>query len=133
MRKEKELMSLLRNLVDLLADEAARNSDFADKLERLLTAVPTRNASSARTARKSTQTHLPDLHAELAARGDEEFRLWLRDLPVSVLRSLIRTNDFDPVRRTSKWSEGEKLAMFIADSLRARMARGSAFLGRKSQ
>jgi hypothetical protein len=38
-------------------------------------------------------------------------------------------NDFDPVRRTSKWKAGEKLATFIADGLRARMARGSAFIG----
>ena len=131
MRKEKELMALLRGLVDLLAEEAGRNPAFADKLEQLLTAVPARRTPAARAPQKSASAHIPDLHTEHAARGEEDFRLWLRDLPVPVLRSLIRANDFDPVRRTSKWKEGEKLATFIADSLSARMARGSAFLSRR--
>jgi len=131
MRKEKELMALLRGLVDLLAEEVERNPTFADKLEHLLTPVPARKASAGRSPRKSATANLPDLHAEHTARGEEEFGLWLRDLPTPVLRSLIRSNDFDPTRRTSKWKESEKLATFIADSLRARMARGSAFLGRQ--
>jgi hypothetical protein len=132
MRKEKELMVLLRGLVDLLAEEASRNPAFADKLEHLMTPVPTRK-NAERAKRKSVSVHVPDLHAELTARGEAEFRLWLRDLSVPVLRALIRANDFDPVRRTSKWREGEKLATFIADGLRARMARGSAFIGRRAE
>jgi hypothetical protein len=131
MRKEKELIALLRGLVDLLAEEASLNSAFADKLENVLSALPARNHPAARALRKDAPAHLPDLHAEHTARGEVEFRLWLRDLPVPVLRSLIRANDFDPVRRTSKWKESEKLAAFIADNLRARMARGSAFIGRQ--
>ena len=129
MRKEKELMALLRGLVDLLAEEAGRNPAFADKLERLLNAVPERRVAG-RVPRKSASAQLPDLHAEHAARGEADLLLWLRDLPVSMLRALIRTNDFDPTRRTSKWKEAEKLATFIVDSLRARMTRGSAFMGR---
>jgi hypothetical protein len=130
MRKEKELMALLRGLVNLLAAEAGRNPAFADKLESLLTAVPARKSSAGQASRKGVSTHLPDLYVEHTARGEDDFRLWLRDLPIPVLRALIRTNDFDPTRRTSKWKEGEKLANFIADGLRARMARGSAFIGR---
>jgi hypothetical protein len=33
---------------------------------------------------------------------------WLRDLPVSMLRSLIHAHDFDPTRRTGKWKEAER-------------------------
>jgi hypothetical protein len=130
MRKEKELMTLLRGLVDLLADEAGRNPAFADKLEHLLTAVPARREAAKREPRKSTSAKLPDLHAEHVARGEADFLLWLRELPVTILRSLIRANDFDPTRRTSKWKEAEKLATFIVDSLRARMTRGSAFMSK---
>jgi hypothetical protein len=132
MRKEKELMVLLRGLVGLLAEEASRNPAFADKLEHLMRPIPARR-NAGRTKRKSGTVDLPDLHAEHTARGDADFRLWLRDLPVPVLRALIRANDFDPVRRTSKWKEGEKLATFIADGLRSRMARGSAFIGRRTE
>ena len=130
MRKEKELMALLRGLIDLLADEAARNPDFSDKLERLLVVLPVKSVSTRRAPGKSAPTRLPNLHAEHAARGQADLLLWLRQLPVTTLRSLIQVNDFDPTRRTSKWKETEKLATFIADSLRARMARGSAFMGR---
>ncbi|PXF60168.1 MAG: hypothetical protein C4B58_01365 [Deltaproteobacteria bacterium] len=61
-----------------------------------------------------------------------DFRLWLRDQPIPVLRAIIRTEDFDATRRTAKWKEAEKLAEFIADRLRDRKARGSAFIGRKT-
>jgi hypothetical protein len=130
MRKEKELMALLRGLVDLLAAEAGRNPEFADKLDSLLSAVATRKGSAGQASRKPVSVHIPDLYVEHTARSEDDFRLWLRDLPVPVLHALIRSNDFDPTRRTSKWKEGEKLAAFIADGLRARMARGSAFVGR---
>jgi hypothetical protein len=130
MRKEKELMTLLRGLIDLLAEEAGRNPDFADKLGRLLTAIPGRREPTKRESRKGVPAHLPDLHAEHAARGEAEFLPWLKGLSVAVLRSLIRANDFDPTHRTSKWKETEKLATFIVDSLRARMARGSAFMSK---
>jgi hypothetical protein len=130
MRKEKELMTLLRGLVDLLTQEADRNPVFADRLEHLLAAVRAPREPAKREPRKSVSAQLPDLYAEHAARGEADFALWLRELPVTTLRSLIRANDFDPARRTDKWKEGEKLATFIVDNLRARMARGSAFMGR---
>lgn len=131
MRKEKELMALLRGLVDLLVEEADRNSAFADKLAQLLTVVPSRRGAAERAPRKNVSGQLPDLHAEYAARGEADLLLWLRDLPVSTLRSLVRANDFDPTRRTSKWRETEKLATFIVDSLRSRMTRGSAFMSKR--
>lgn len=130
MRKEKELMGLLRGLVDLLTAEADRNPDFAEKLGRLLTAIPSRRELAKRESRKNIPAHLPDLHTEYASRGEADFLPWLQSLHVTVLRSLIRANDFDPSHRTSKWKETEKLATFIVDSLRARMARGSAFMGK---
>jgi hypothetical protein len=130
MRKEKELMALLRGLVDLLVEEADRNPVFADKLENLLTVVPGRKRTAERLPRKSVSAQPPDLYVEHAARGEADFLVWLRELPISTLRSLIRTNDFDPMRRTSKWGEAEKLATFIADSLRSRMTRGSAFMSK---
>jgi hypothetical protein len=130
MRKEKELMALLRGLVDLIAEEATRNPHFEDKLGYLLNAVPTRRDLARRTRREKAPTLLPDLHAEYAARGEDEFRLWLRDLSTPMLRALIRANDFDTTGRTRKWKEAEKLAAFIADGLRARLSRGAAFMSR---
>jgi len=131
MRKEKELIKILRGLVKLIADESAQNQEFADKLGNLLSGLPEKKTRPKKTKPKLSQEKLPDIHAELNARGDTEFRLWLRDQAVPVLRTLIRAEDFDATRRTTKWKEPEKLADYIADKLRERQARGSAFLGRK--
>jgi len=130
MRKEKALIGLLRGLVDLVAEQSARNPEFATKLDSLLSALPERKAALKRSATPPSPGRLPDIHAEWNARGETDFRLWLRDQPIPVLRAVIRAEDLDATRRTAKWKEAEKLAEFIADTLRARQLRGSAFIRR---
>jgi hypothetical protein len=124
MRKEKTMIA------DLLTEESARNPDFAGKLERLLSDLPERKEIAKKSSKGAASEPLPDIYVEWKSRGEADFRLWIQDQPVSVLRSLIRSQDFDSARRTSKWKEAEKLATFIADGVRARLARGSAFIGR---
>ena len=132
MRNQKALVRLLRGLVELLADESERNPAFAERLDSLLSVLPeARRRQASKQAARDTRTILPDVHAEWNARGDTDFRLWLRDQPIPTIRAVIRAQDFDPTRRTSRWMDPEKLADFIAESLRARLSRGSAFIGAK--
>lgn len=131
MRKEKALTTLLADLVAVLADEADHNPAFAARLDQLLAELPERK-SARRKAPKLQAASPLDLHVELQARGEQEFKHWLREHPVDVLRASIRAHDLDPSRRTSKWKDPEKLADFIADTLQARLARGSAFIGRRT-
>lgn len=131
MRKEKALTTLLNDLVALLADEAARNPVFAARLDQLLAETPERKSARRKSPRAQMASPL-DLHGELQARGEQEFRHWLREQPTDALLASIRAHDLDPSRRSAKWKEAEKLADFIADALQARLARGSAFLGRGS-
>lgn len=130
MRDEKALIKMLRGLVNLLADESRRNPEFAARLDEVLRALPTKTQRPAR-QRVIPPEDLPDAHVEWQRRGEVDFRLWLRDQPLPVLRALVRTHDLDPTGRTGKWKEAQKLAEYIADSLRARLARGSSFLGRE--
>jgi hypothetical protein len=132
MRKEKNVIGLLRALSTLLADEHATNPAFARKLDMLLAGPPGRRRPPKKDATVQENEHLPDIHAEWNNRGEIDFRLWLRYLPVPVLRELIRSEDLDATRRTSKWHEAEKLAEYIADNLRARQSRGSAFIGERT-
>ena len=132
MRKHKTLIGLLRGLVELLAEESARNPEFANKVDSLLTGLPDHKGRSAASRDRRSTTALPDIHSEWNARGEKEFRLWLRDLPTPILKAMIRNQDLDPARRTTKWREPEKLAEFIADGVSARLSRGSGFMrGRK--
>lgn len=129
MRKEKALITLLRGLVELVAEESDRNPEFGAKVEGLLLDVSDQRSSKKKAVARQPESPVPDIHAEWNSRGEMEFRLWLRDQPIPTLRTIVRSQDFDPTRRTVKWKEAEKLAEFIADSLRARLARGSAFIG----
>lgn len=70
--------------------------------------------------------------ASLRARRKQGFPHWPREQSVDTLGASIRAHDLDPSRRTAKWKEAKKLADYIADALQARLARGSASLGRGS-
>lgn len=130
MRSQKALVALLRDLVQLLADESERNPAFAERLDSLLSSLPeSHRPTAAKRAARDARTTLPDVHAEWIARGETDFRLWLRDQPIPTIRALIRAQDLDPARRTGKWKDAEKLADFVAEGLRARLSRGSAFIG----
>ncbi|HEY6343696.1 MAG TPA: hypothetical protein VIY49_19555 [Bryobacteraceae bacterium] len=133
MRKEKVLISLLDDIVRLVADEADRNPQFSAKLDTLLSEVRNREQSKRSRSRPPKREELPDVHAEFTARGQAEFGSWLRDLPVPTLRAVIRVHDLDAARRASKWKDAEKLSVFIAEQIAARASRGSGFLSAKDE
>jgi len=124
------MIALLQGLSALLDDEASSNPAFAAKLDALIRPPEKPSGASPKTSTKPKGIDVPDVHAELAARGDEDFRAWLCTQPADVLKAIIRRQDLDPSRRSSKWKDEKKLANFIADGLRARLSRGSAFIGR---
>ncbi|MDR5740755.1 MULTISPECIES: hypothetical protein [unclassified Caballeronia] len=131
MRSKQSLIELLHGLVQLIDDEASRNSEFAAKLDALVQPVYDRPEGRARAGGKRKDADVPDVHQELASRGEDAFRTWLREQSVEVLRAIIRREDLDASRRASKWKDVTKLANFIADGLKARMSRGAAFMARK--
>nr|AWL99398.1 hypothetical protein CIT40_04740 [Bradyrhizobium amphicarpaeae] len=120
-------MALLRGLVDLLALEADRNPDFANRLDIVLNSLPAKIGRSPK-ALGASQENAPDVYSKWEEIGETEFVLWLRALSKETLRAIIRANGFDPAGRTPKWKDVEKLSSFIEDSLRARLARGASFM-----
>ncbi len=129
MRKEKALITMLRGLVDLLDEESSRNPEFAEQLDNILAPLPKRRPAAKKKVQSTKESiDLPDIYAEWHSLGETEFRLWLQDQPVEILRSLIRKHDLDATRRTTKWKDPEKLSSFIADQLQSRVTRGSSFL-----
>jgi len=127
MRKQTSLVKALHRLADLLAEEASRNPDFAARLDGVLAdMIPAKPVQAGRTAK--LRPAMPDIYAERNARGESEFRLWLREQPIDVLRAIVSGHDLDAARRTSKWKDADKLAAFIADQLQLRSARGASFL-----
>ena len=129
MRRKSALTRLLRGLSELVAQEADRNPEFAAKLNELLESVPGKSSGRGRSRRGAkSQLDVPDVYHELELRGNEEFQFWLRDLPLPMLRVIIRKHDFDNARRTAKWKDTEKLGAYIAERLQGRLERGSHFM-----
>jgi hypothetical protein len=79
-------------------------------------------------SKTKSEPDVPDIYAERDIRSEDEFRLWLRDQSVPVLRAIIRKHDLDSARRTARWRDAEKLAAYIADRLQGRLERGSSFM-----
>ncbi len=128
MRNKSSLARLLRGLVDLLAEEAERNPKFAARLDELLGSVAGKTNEKSGRRKAKAEPALPDIYKERELRAGDEFQLWLRDLPVPVLRAIIRKHDLDGARRTVRWKDAEKLGAYIADRLQGRMERGSGFV-----
>ncbi len=131
MRKEKALIALLADFVRLVGEEAARNLEFAIRLDALLSPIPDVRTTAKQRVRAPNPENLPDIHAEFNSRGEQEFQLWLRDQPVTTLRALIRRHDLDAARRAAKWKDPDKLSAFITEQISARLSRGSGFLSTK--
>jgi hypothetical protein len=127
MRNKSALIRLFSAFLELVAEEAECNGEFAARLDDLLTPVPAKTRSKG-TRSKIKLEDVPDIYAERELRGDDEFRLWLRDQSVPVLRGIIRAHDLDSTRRTARWKDAEKLGNYIADRLQGRLERGSSFM-----
>lgn len=128
MREEKAVGRLLRKLADLIVEEAELNEAFAQRLRAALSELSPPATPRPQKAPDTQKANLPDVHAEMASRGESEFRLWLLGQSREVLKAVIRSEDIDPTRRTAKWKEVDKLADYIAESLKSRQQRGASFL-----
>lgn len=117
----------MRALAELLTEEATNRPEFAHKLHSILNIEISDKKPTPRNEQPDSELPI-DIFSEWKKKGEEEFRFWLRDRPVTTLRATIRIHDLDPSRRTSKWKDAEKLSTFIVEMLISRLSRGSAFI-----
>jgi hypothetical protein len=129
MQPSPKLMRVFRELLVLIEREAGRNPEFARELERIVEGLPERNAERKRKARTpGVKGDLPDVFAEFQEKGETEFRFWLRECDLQVLKRIVKANGFDPGKASRNWTEPDKFIALIADQVAARLRRGTAFL-----
>jgi hypothetical protein len=129
MRENHLLIRILRGLTQLVTDEAAANPEFAKKLDHLLQDIPQKRSTREKTV---ADERLPDIFAAAREKEDRDMEIWLSEMDVPVLKAIVRKHDLDSSKRSRKWNEPEKFAKFITEQIRARMQRGSTFLGGKT-
>lgn len=129
MQRSQTLTKLFRQLADLVSDEAEANPAFAAKLDSILAPLPQKPTAKS----KAKEAHAPDVFTEFETRGAEEFGFWLRALDLATLKAIIKANGFDPGKTAARWTEPDKFVALIAEQVKARLNRGSAFLSSSSQ
>ena len=127
MQRTQNLTRALRQLAELVEEEAARNAAFAEKLDQILAPLPKRTEKDTR-KRKLTAKDVPDIYAEYQNRGEAEFGFWLRGLEVATLKGIVKVNGFDPSNLSRRWAEPEKFVPLVTDQVKARLRRGAGFL-----
>jgi hypothetical protein len=126
MQPTQKLTSVLRDFLSLVDDEAARNPEFAAKLEAVMAQLPSRPARPPRLPK--TAVSIPDVFATMQEKGEVEFGFWARTLDIPTLKAIIKKNGFDPAKASQRWTEPDKFVRLIIEQTMARMKRGSAFL-----
>jgi len=130
MQPTKKLTPFLRDLMALVDDEAARNPDFAAKLNAIMAELPARPMRAPRPPK--TAVTMPDVFAVLQEKGEAEFRFWVRTLDIPTLKAIIRVNGFDPAKSAQRWTDPDKFVGLVVEQAVARMKRGSSFLPPKA-
>lgn len=134
MQHAKTLTRLLRQLTEVVAQEADQNPAFAAKLDGILADVAAAGVGKRlKAAKAAPAVEVPDVYAGYQQRGEEEFRFWLRGLSVAALKGIVKANGFDPGKVSGRWTEPDKFVGLITEQLKARLNRGSAFMGRKGE
>ena len=119
MQPTKKLTPVLRDLLALVDDEAARNPDFAAKLESIMAEVTARPARPPRPSKSALS--IPDVFAVLQEKGEVEFGFWVRTLDVPTLKAVIRSNGFDLTKVSQRWTDPDKFAKLVVDQTAARL------------
>ena len=129
MQPTQQLTRALSALVTLLEDEASNNPNFAKKLEAVLGDLPKVSKKKTKRAKPDLKTiNTPDVFETFQEKGETEFRYWLRDFEIIILKAIIKQNGFDPGKNSQRWSDPDKFIKLITEQTAARLNRGSSFL-----
>lgn len=128
MQRNKVLVKVLNDLAKLMAEEADRNPDFANRVDMILREVAVANSGVSTKKAKSLELDIPDVFTEYETREEGDFINWLGAYELDVLKSIVKTNAFDSNGRSSKWKDKSKLTQLILEQIKVRLNRGSAFL-----
>ena len=130
MQPAQKLTRSLRSLLALVEEEASRNPDFALRLEAIVADLPPPPSGKKSPKPKASEpaSPPPDVFTAFEAKGESEFRFWLREYDFATLKSIVKVNGFDPGKNSQRWTEPDKLIDLIVEQTVARLRRGSTFL-----
>jgi len=134
MQPGQKLNRAFRALIGLVEEEASRNPSFAERLEAIVADLPSGSPSkkSQKSKKSVAPNDVPDVLKGFQEKGETEFRFWLRDFDLTILKAIVKANGFDPGKSSQRWTEPDKFIELITEQTTARLRRGSSFPPPKS-
>lgn len=127
------LRGRLRALVTTILDEASRNPDFAERLDRALGEHSQSNRRS-RVARPGNRRPPgPFDPYEVQGRGASELRRQLETLDIEQLKNIVAEHGMDASKLAMKWKSSDRLIELIIDTVASRSRKGEAFRGQDNE
>lgn len=131
---DKKTISLLKQLADVVIEEAKQNEAFGNKIEQILGILPvepgqdTKACKTGKTGR-STNRRDPAVLDPVAVISEGENILLekLGNLTDKELKDIIADYSMDPSKLAMRWRKKEKLIDLIMEAARRRASKGDAF------
>jgi hypothetical protein len=126
MLSSSEIKKRLAALASLIAEQAAKDNDFAAALSDLFS-----DSRPDQEERVSISDHIPeptvDPFVARQDRGQEGFRNWLDSQSIEQLKAIISEHRLDATGNARKWKTKEKLVELIIDRVESRAKQGGVF------
>ena len=117
---------ILTNVTNVVADEAANNSKFRDRLvEALGLGLPEKREGDERKGGRRTPAVLDPI--ELARSGENRLRLQLESLDLQRLLDIVAQYGMDPGKLVMKWKDRERVIDRIVEVAKSRATKGDVF------
>jgi hypothetical protein len=125
------LKKMLNDLVRVVADEGARNPEFAGQVDE---ALGIKEKSAKQTGSRSANRRAPAVldPVELAREGEAALRARLSGLNLEQLKDVVADYGMDPGKLVLKWKTPDRVIDKIVDVSLGRVKKGEGFLSSRS-
>ena len=125
----------LATLLNVIADEAARNPEFGDRIEAVFATTASPGKSGVKSATRKNPEHRKGGRRnpavvdpiELAKGGERELRAQLSSLDLEKLLDIVAQYGMDPGKLVMKWKDRERVIDRIVEVATGRATKGDAF------
>lgn len=131
---DRNVVNILKQLVDVVIEETEHNDDFAQKIEQILsgeivTVKKKNTGKKVSGAGRPSNRRDPAVFDPVSLISENEYLLVekLRSLTDKQLKDIIADYGMDSSKLAMKWKDRERLINHIVDTARRRAAKGDAF------
>jgi hypothetical protein len=127
------LKKILNDLVRVVVEEAARNEEFASRIEESLGIKETKKPATPGASRGANRRAPAVLDPiELVREGETVLRAKLSALTVEQLKDIVADYGMDPGRLVLKWKTPDRIIERIVEVSLGRVKKGEGFLSSRS-